>query len=136
MALTQEDVEAIGRVIQTRITEYDQGIRAEINQAFTQTGEAFEMRLMQVIEQEREMFFEALRQIMEQVTRLTTMLEPEHVPNPHDTAVAPEDVPDDALGEDVVDDRVPAPPTKGVVTNPPFAAPSTPITPSVFGDGR
>lgn len=152
MALTQEDIAVIGQVIErqitTRINQSDARIREEVNQAFTATGEAFEMRLMQVIEAEREMFFEALRQIMGQVTRLTAWVNDltasAQTEVPAQEAVAPEDVDDDAFN--MVDDRVPVevpasasaphtPPTKGVVQSEPVREPQA-IIPSVFGDGR
>ncbi len=130
MALTQEDVAVIGQVIEKQITaridQREATMRAEINQAFTQTGEAFEARLQQVIEQERNLFFEALRQIMDQVQGLAQMVMPNVVENPpvENTVVDAGDVDDDAFGN-TFSTPAPAPPTKGIV--------GTPIGGATFG---
>jgi hypothetical protein len=118
MALTQEDIATIGTVISRQIDEREATMRAEINQAFANTGQAFETRIQQVIETERETFFEALRQIMEQMGEIRGFVAALVPPEPEPFMAGTEGMTDDLPEDDALVDEDPQPPTKGVVESP------------------
>lgn len=137
MALTQEDIAVIGQVIErqinARLDQREGAMRDEINQAFTQTGEAFEARLQQVIETERTLFFQALQEIMEMV-RVTQAMVGGMTAQPE--PVAPEDVDDDAFQTE--SDEGATVPTKGIIPTPVVhtdTPPAPPIGGATFGGG-
>lgn len=137
--MSQEEMQAIVGVVTRQISEAENRMRADINQAFNDTGISFDDRIETVINDERTLFFEALRQMwgaIQAVQGTVGIVAP----------TRPEDVEDDALGAPVATPPViqqtetvaaPVPPqvpgmvAKAAPVPPPVEAP-IPIVPAKF----